>query len=272
MEGTRSRGKTRRSGGEKQKTKEMTAVNQRQPGASLRQSYAQETVVAHATNEPSSLRTGSGRLADSQTIRDAAFEDWAARKMARSSIRLMEEKRAEPRQVNRIEGNKGEAVFLKGKDGSTVVKESAWADSSSMRQAIYEQWLMEKKAAERKEKKELISKKKMEEEENKVKLIERGIDSKKSFEAWSSAKEVELKKKAIEKKKAEREKEREKSEEKESRKQDVVTSFSAWKGKKDEKLKEKQITEVTKKKKTAKEKEEEIEEKQKDSQKAFQNW
>ncbi|XP_072014319.1 uncharacterized protein [Amphiura filiformis] len=153
-----------------------------------------------------------------------------------------------------------------GRPGSTDI-----VDSSTIREAIFEDWRI-RKEEEMKKKKLQERKKQKEEEKNKeMERNDKRRDAKLAFEAWKDNKKDPLKAKKKEEKKKRTKKEEEEHEQM-MKKVDARKAYESWKQEKDEVLKE----QLRKKKKQELMKTRSLteskREKEKDSQSAFNRW
>ncbi|XP_033632721.1 serine/arginine repetitive matrix protein 1-like [Asterias rubens] len=144
-------------------------------------------------------------------------------------------------------------------------------DSSSIRQAIYDEWRAQKQVVLVKQAKEKRKKEKEEIKKKELAVLEKRAESAASFNAWKENKKGTLPNKA----KEEEKKKKKLQEEKEKKMMQTVhakKAFEAWKGDKDEHLKEQHRKKVRGELEKTRSLEDEKEMKQKDSQSAFRKW
>ncbi|XP_077992600.1 uncharacterized protein LOC144446659 [Glandiceps talaboti] len=161
-------------------------------------------------------------------------------------------------------------------DGSTMTMTARsttpnFDDSSSIRQAIYEDWYVQKMERAKKELQVKKKKEKEEEEKKEKEKKDKELEAVLSYRAWQEQKNEYLKKKAKQEAKK-KEKQKKEEEEKEIKKYEAKKLFKSWKESKDEELTEKHREKVKQEQRKLKEEERKKKLKQKDSKSAFVKW
>ena len=243
----------------------------------MRTSSMQETVVSETSTLDEGRRDDNRQVevsfSDSRSVRAAAFEEWAARKQATASVRHVT---FQPHQASRNtvkRSDNTDATFNADKDRQvTVVKENTWADSSTMRKAIYAQWLTEKDEREKQERNEKLGKQKKEKEELARTMKEKKVDSQRAFETWKEKKTEKLKERLQTEKMVLKHKEIEKKEKEQTQAHESNVLFKSWKEKKDD-LITKQHSEIFQQKcEERKMKEAEVQKKKEENRKTYDKW
>lgn len=244
-----------------------------------RQSYVQETVETDTSSLDTRMSSREDNqqarvsFADSNSLREAAFEQWAVKKRATATT-----SRPKPQSHDQTGSqlrNSKELDASFSKDDArlvTVVRENAAADSSTMRKMIYDQWLSEKEAREKQKRNEKLEKEKQEKEKLARAIREKKTDSQKAFESWKEKKTELLKEKLKDGKTMARKKSEEKKEEEQTRLHESKVSFGSWKEKKDDVLKHRYSDTLKEKTEEKKMSGTEARKKREESKKAYEKW
>ncbi|XP_006813830.1 uncharacterized protein LOC102808331 [Saccoglossus kowalevskii] len=169
-------------------------------------------------------------------------------------------------------GRLSQSLSARSSISDLSARSECFEDSTSIRNAIYEDWYYTKM---KQTKENLKKKKQAEEEENKKKQLEKKdkeIEAELSYRCWKEKKDEQLKKQArkeAKKKEMEREKQ---IEEKSDKKSISEKTYVSWKSTKDEDLKEKQRKKKREEEKKRIKLQEEQNEKQKLSKSCFKKW
>ena len=229
-----------------------------------------ESDLQASNKEDKQLRVS---FTDSNSVREAAFRDWAIKKQALATSKQTKPQPSKQNGNGLKESEDLDATFSRDDARQvTVVKENAWSDSSTMREAIYSQWLNEKESRLKQKQAEKVGKEKQEKEELERAMKEKKTESRKAFESWREKKTEELKKKLKDQKVQGKEKEEENKEKEVTRLHESKVLFGTWKEKKDDVLKDRHLEVLRQKTEERKSSEEQVKKKRGENKKSYDQW